>query len=141
MPLCLALTGCSGDVIPVHVYGLDDEAREDLLAGVEEEIGFAVEDVGGDYGAIKIKIVPETEDLEFWGHTIDVNGCRRRIWAIERPRSVAHEIGHVLGLEHVDDADTYNLMQRYAFSSELSPKQRDKVRRNIRLLDACPFSG
>ena len=49
---------------------------------------------------------------------------------------VAHELGHALGLEHVDDAD--NLMYAHSSTFELRDDQLEKVDRVAGRLSSCP---
>lgn len=137
--LLLGLSACAEDIIPVHVYGLEAEEAEQLLNDVEQKIQFPVVDIGRNYGAVRIDILAETPDERFFGHTEVVSGCKRRIWALHNANVVAHELGHVFGLGHVDDQ--WNLMHKhFTFGEELSQKQLDKIERRLEVFDACPFS-
>ena len=126
------LAACS--TVPVYAPGLS--------AGVEAaiDVGLPVH-VGAEEDALIT--VRERETLKYGGHAYDTHGCKRRAyvrssWNPETKAVVtAHELGHALGLAHVDDVT--NLMYPTAPNRHgpLTSKQRRTARRESIVLQAC----
>lgn len=70
--------------------------------------------------------------------TTDRHGCRRTVEAPNEPIVLAHEIGHALGLDHVDDPA--NLMHPYVGRDtvELTHEQHEALSDELSSLQACP---
>jgi hypothetical protein len=68
--------------------------------------------------------------------------CSPRVWARDDAITIAHELGHVLGLEHVgrEGSDARNVMtpRVSADSDETTERQRRRVHRRARALALCP---
>jgi hypothetical protein len=76
--------------------------RDPILDMLEEKFQMAFEQDGTNvkYGVLMLKIVDIDDGVgavgyaEFWGH------CRRTAYAVKNDEVIAHEVGHMLGLEH-----------------------------------------
>lgn len=106
---------------------------------VDKYLELPVQYMPSYYGAIKIDFVDPHPDEDICGVSLDDDGCSRLIRSARHEVVVAHEIGHALGLEHVDDQT--NLMYQGARENvSLTEDQLDTVAWNAGLVDACvPF--
>lgn len=131
MRTLLALAVCEPSVpLSLHV---DREHETEIVAAVETG-PFPVR--RGEPAPIHMFVAPHLATGDNVGEAIWRTGCRRLAWSIPSEAVVLHELGHLFGLEHVDDAE--NLMHPSALGSELTAKQLRIVDREARALEACP---
>lgn len=106
--LLVVAVGC--ELQPVPIYLVDERAEPQDAGGLP----FLVQDACAELelecyavtrherGSIKLRLVDDAgEDLT--GHTEGVDGCRRGARAEPNMYTIAHEIGHLFTLEHVED--------------------------------------
>lgn len=86
------------------------------------------------HGVVVLVLLPP--DSAIHGRELQDAGCRRIAWSDpENPLTIAHEIGHVLGLDHVKDER--NLMWPYAKRPGLSEKQHQRIAHSVTELQGC----
>jgi hypothetical protein len=124
------------DVIPVHAVPFLEPHSAEVLAEAEDILGmeFEFEPIGA--GGAVVLFRATSEDGRHSGGETYVHSCAPVAWALDIDRSVAHEVGHALGLDHVDDPD--NLMWPRLAGSDLTEDQIDTMRLHAwYLLNKC----
>lgn len=130
--------GCSA-VLPVNLVYPQDGDRE-LVERAGEILGVPIEFRDKEYGAVTLALADELgPNLDGWG---EIGGWRDRecnyvAFAERNVLTIAHELGHTMGLRHTESG----LMIHNATESELTDEQLDTIERSAELLYACNPAG
>ncbi len=134
--LGILLCACNVESIPVFVTWAADGSPDELLEGTGDVLGYPLVEVDEKYGALWLSIHGVEDGWDIHGETLDDNSCKRAAWVHPDPQEVAHEIGHMLGLDHTTAKG--NLMRdRSHQGTELTDKQIRKLERSLGRLNAC----
>lgn len=144
LALFTAAAGC-GEALPLHVVdgaaptgGMVDAETVALLEEGAGLLGLTIELVDDKRGAVVIELV-DVKSEENEGRQYLRQRCRRIVRAERGPVTIAHELGHALYLDHIDD-DPENIMSPTIdreTSVWLEDWQLDTVREEVVDLRAC----
>lgn len=136
----LALTAiCACDTVPIHLTGIQD--RDVVTEAIEAHLNLGIEFVPYQYGAVTLDLrdegITRDDGTPVEGRAYDGRVCRRQAWSTRKPKVIAHEVGHTLGLDHADDE--HNLMARAAAASDglVTDDQHATLRREVGVLRFC----
>lgn len=129
-PLLVALallSACTdygrSDEIPFRtVHGLPTHSPE-TIAEAEEILGMQLVPMEGD-GGVTLTMHPAIGELRGWTDAPDA--CTPVSWSEDSARVLAHELGHALGLQHVEEPG--NVMGMEIEAWELTDEQVDTMR-------------
>lgn len=117
--------------LDTHPHETIDEAEEilgmDLIVSDTPRRSVVVFYIEGE-------LPPEGSDLD--GENANVDFCGRALWAEDYARTLAHEIGHTLRLEHSNDSNNLMYPSRSA-GTALTEKQIDTMRWAAWELEQC----
>jgi hypothetical protein len=124
----VVLLACScAEPLPLRVRTLSSSKPVKVLPEVVtdacEILGVACEPSRRAYGSVTIDLIPIDDGRVRGREQSDL--CRRLIWVDPTPLRVAHELGHALELDHVDDRS--NLMHINAKDTELDDEQLNRI--------------
>lgn len=141
--LSLVMSACAdaddgphrSDEVPVYQLLGFPPFAESTIDGAQEILGLEFIADEWDRGAIGMVWVERCID-DHCGAT-ERGDCRPVVWAIDNDVTLAHELGHALGLLHELD-DPHNLMSPGATGTELTDDQIDQIRwKAWHLLNEC----
>ena len=125
--LALLLACSCAEPLPLRVRTLASSKPVKVLPEVVtdacEILGVACEATDRVYGSITVDLIPIPSGRVRGRSQSD--HCRRLIWVDPTPLRVAHELGHALELDHVDDRS--NLMHINAKDTELDDEQLNRI--------------
>lgn len=136
--LTLALSGCASAHLDVVLYDTraKPEGGQALVDDACAYLDLSCDVVDERYGAVLVVLVDRGKHgTDIVGQAVDKFGCRRTVVSVDSPRIIAHEIGHSLGLKHVDDPA--RLMHKIDPGEDVTEHELHKVRRAAGYLDMC----
>lgn len=136
LAFALMASGCSGTVkIKAPAYA----SHEVELAC--EILGIQCESTTKAYGAIKLRIVDEGESCDLDDEHVlgymDDSGCTPRGCSELDPWTIAHEFGHALDLDHVEDRTNLMYPSRAPNGIKLELPQLETVAAAADRMDVC----
>lgn len=138
LALALALSTACTDIVGVTVY---DETMQERTAELPPEVQAAcdilmIPCVASDDGPLVLSMLDLTDmPGTTRGRTMHRKGCQRSAWAHRDPQVIAHEIAHMLGLNHNRNPD--NLMAPVSRGTYLSHEQLQQLTDAAVRLSGC----
>lgn len=139
--VCAWLCSCA-EPLPINVRDESGVKSLDELPPVVEraceQIGMVCEAVDHEYGAITLDLIHTDDRVR--GRSGGSGICSPWAWAEPRTVIVAHELGHVLGLDHVDADDRPRALMRPdpdEHTLELSDDELSEIEDGGNLLVGC----
>lgn len=136
---CAVGAGCVpfGDLSLVVIDARSDRS-EDIVQQACDVWGLTCTTTEDEVGAIVVLLTDRpgnVEGTDTWlGGLATRRACIPRVWSTDSPYVLAHELGHVLGLDHV--SHPANVMHQTA-GRQVTDLQTERVRRHAQLLAAC----
>jgi hypothetical protein len=145
MVLALLSIGCTADTVRVHLTGEEQAGDRDLVEDAAGMLGLSVEFTSRRYGALQLSLVGEC-----WAYgagtrcgvyepATPLASCHgRKIRAVRRTDTVAHEIGHAFGLRHdYDDASNLMSIPLGVERDHVTDEQAETISQGAGRLSAC----
>ncbi len=138
--LGLVLCGCQeedigrSDVIPLY-FARGEEPPAGTTEELEDSFGMSLLLHDQGYGAISVFLYDELSDDGLAGEASSGDFCAGALWSVKNSKVLAHEVGHALGLQHVDDPT--NMMFPGANDGLLDDEQIDTARRFAWFHEEC----
>lgn len=133
------LVGACAEPLPINVRDESGAKSLDELPPVVERacdlLGMVCEATDHEYGAITLDLIHTADRVR--GRSGGSGICSPWAWAEPRTVIVAHELGHVLGLDHRDDAGALMYPSPDAYALELSDAEMDEIERGGNRLVGC----
>lgn len=137
--LAMLIAGCAA---PLPVRVLDAHTGKVPMAELPSEVedacgllGIACEPSSDGYGSLNLTLI-DVGGATLRGQGIDEPLCKPYAWSSPETITVAHELGHALGLHHVGDRE--NLMfPAEPHGTELTDHQRRVLERHADRIVGC----
>jgi hypothetical protein len=151
LPLSALLLGGCGEAGIVRIALYSQEQPEVITEGSKYEpmvreavslLGYEAKFVSRRRGALTLDLVeisPAAFDgLRYGGRMLDERGCDRSAWVIPvDSQRIAHEIAHMLGLEHNEDPNNLMRAQPAPDNTDLTLRQQEIIDFNADEIGRC----